>query len=116
MVYWTLVVEVKFLRADVAGDRYATDETRGVPPDALARLHRLLRSGSGSRTGSMRSLMPTYASLFAGGCYLYPIRSRGASARRLIMFAASVPLSIYWTLQYQHKYTHSPHRWKRSSR
>ena len=50
---------------------------------------------------------PMYASLFAGGCFLYLIRSRGATARRLILFAASVPLSMYWTLQYQAKYTHS---------
>jgi peptidoglycan/LPS O-acetylase OafA/YrhL len=52
-------------------------------------------------------VMPTYASLFAGGCFLYLIRSRGAKLRRLLMFAASVPLSMYWTLQYQDAYTNS---------
>jgi peptidoglycan/LPS O-acetylase OafA/YrhL len=53
-------------------------------------------------------VMPTYAPLFAGGCCLYLIRSRGANARRLLMFAVSVPLSIYWTLTYQAQaYTHS---------
>ena len=48
-----------------------------------------------------------WASVFAGGCFLYLIRSRGATKRRLITFAVSVVLSMYWTLQYQTKYTHS---------
>jgi peptidoglycan/LPS O-acetylase OafA/YrhL len=52
-------------------------------------------------------LIPMWASLFTGGCYLYLIRSRGATKRRLITFAASVVLSMYWSLQYQSVYTQS---------
>jgi len=52
-------------------------------------------------------LIPMWASLFTAGCFLYLIRARGASMRRLITFAASVALSMYWSLQYQSVYTHS---------
>jgi peptidoglycan/LPS O-acetylase OafA/YrhL len=52
-------------------------------------------------------LIPMWASLFGGGCFLYLIRSRGATPRRLVTYAASVPISMYWSLQYQAEYTHS---------
>ena len=52
-------------------------------------------------------VMPMYASLFTGGCFLYLVRSQGANARRLILFAVSTALSVYWALQYQENYTHS---------
>ena len=114
MVYWTLVVEMKFYALT-----WLVIVTR-----QMKRVESLLTLWLAITAFAIwvriphwldAIVMPMYASLFAGGCYLYLIRSRGASARRLIMFAASVPLSIYWTLQYQHKYTHSTSL-KRSSR
>ncbi|MGH8240464.1 MAG: acyltransferase family protein, partial [Steroidobacteraceae bacterium] len=106
MVYWTLVVELKFYALT-----WLVIVTR-----QMRRVESLLTLWLAITAFAIwiriphwldAIVMPMYASLFAGGCYLYLIRSRGANARRLIMFAASVPLSIYWTMQYQHKYTHS---------
>ena len=107
MVYWTLVVEMKFYA--LMWLIIVTRQMKRVETFLMAWLAitavavwvpfpRLLDS----------IFMPMYAPLFAGGCFLYLIRSRGPNARRLIMFALSIPLSIYWTLQYQDvAYTHS---------
>lgn len=106
MVYWTLVVEMKFYAltwlviVTRQMKRVETLLTLWLAITAFAvwvKIPHWLDS----------IVMPMYASLFAGGCFLYLVRSRGANAHRLIMFAVSVALSMYWTLQYQHKYTHS---------
>lgn len=106
MVYWTLVVEMKFYAltwlviVTRQMKRVETLLTLWLAITAVAiwlKLPRWLDA----------VVMPMYASLFAGGCFLYLIRSRGVNVQRLIMFAASIPLSMYWTLQYQVKYTHS---------
>lgn len=105
-VYWTLVVEMKFYALT-----WLVIVTR-----QMKRVETLLTLWLAITAIAIwvkfphwldAVVMPMYASLFAGGCYLYLIRSRGANARRLLMFAASIPLSMYWTLTYQHKYTHS---------
>lgn len=106
MVYWTLVVEMKFYAltwlviVTRQMKRVETLLTLWLAITAFAvwvKIPHWLDS----------IVMPMYASLFAGGCFLYLVRSRGTNAHRLIMFAVSVALSMYWTLQYQHKYTHS---------
>jgi peptidoglycan/LPS O-acetylase OafA/YrhL len=106
MVYWTLVVETKFYALT-----WLVIVTR-----QLKRVESFLALWLTITAVAVwvpfprwidSVVMPMYASLFAGGCYLYLIRSRGANVRRLLMFAVSVPLSMYWTLQYQTKYTHS---------
>ncbi len=106
MVYWTLVVEMKFYALT-----WLVIVTR-----QMKRVEALLALWLAITACAVwvplphwldAIVMPMYASLFAGGCFLYLIRSRGANARRLAMFAVSVPLSIYWTLQYQDQYTHS---------
>lgn len=105
-VYWTLVVEMKFYAltwlviVTKQMKRVEVWLTLWLGTSALAAFvtfpHWLYAL-----------LIPMFASLFAGGCYLYLIRSRGASKRRLITFAVSVVLSMYWSLQYQGKYTQS---------
>ena len=106
MVYWTLVVEIKFYAltwlviVTRQMKRVETLLTLWLAITAVAvwvKIPHWLDS----------IVMPMYASLFAGGCFLYLIRSRGVNARRLVLFAVSVVLSMYWTLQYQHKYTQS---------
>jgi peptidoglycan/LPS O-acetylase OafA/YrhL len=106
MVYWTLVVEMKFYAlawlviVTRQMKRVETLLTLWLAVTAVAvwiKIPHWLDS----------IVMPMYASLFAGGCFLYLMRSRGVNARRLVLFAVSVVLSMYWTLQYQHKYTHS---------
>lgn len=106
MVYWTLVVEMKFYALT-----WLVIVTR-----QMKRVESLLTLWLASTAFAVwvpiphwldAVLMPMYAALFSGGCFLYLIRSRGVTTRRLIMFAVSVALSIYWTLQYQAKYTHS---------
>ena len=105
-VYWTLVVEMKFYALT-----WLVIVTR-----QMKRVETLLMLWLAVTAGAVwvkipdwldSIVMPMYASLFAGGCFLYLIRSRGVNARRLIAFAVSVVLSMYWTLQYQHSYTHS---------
>ena len=106
MVYWTLVVEMKFYA--LTWLVIVTRQMKRVESLLTLWLAITAFASLGHDPALARcDLMPMYASLFTGGCYLYLIRSRGANARRLIMFAVSVALSIYWTLQYQHKYTHS---------
>jgi peptidoglycan/LPS O-acetylase OafA/YrhL len=106
MVYWTLVVETKFYAltwlviVTRQMKRVETFLALWLAITAVAVLVPFPRW-----LGAV--VMPMYASLFAGGCYLYLIRSRGANVRRLLMFAVSIPLSMYWTLQYQMKYTQS---------
>lgn len=106
MVYWTLVVEMKFYALT-----WLVIVTR-----QMKRVETLLTLWLAITAFAIRVkiphwldaiVMPTYASLFAGGCFLYLIRSRGPNVRRLIMFAVSIPLSMYWTLQYAVKYTNS---------
>jgi peptidoglycan/LPS O-acetylase OafA/YrhL len=107
MVYWTLVVEMKFYALT-----WLVIVTR-----QMKRVETLLALWLAITAVAIWIqlprwldvvVMPTYAPLFAGGCCLYLIRSRGANARRLIMLALSVPLSVYWTLTYQEQaYTHS---------
>jgi peptidoglycan/LPS O-acetylase OafA/YrhL len=106
MVYWTLVVETKFYALT-----WLVIVTR-----QMKRVESLLTLWLAATAFAVwvplphwldAVLMPMYAALFTGGCFLYLIRSRGVNARRLIMLAVSVALSIYWTLQYQDKYTHS---------
>jgi peptidoglycan/LPS O-acetylase OafA/YrhL len=107
MVYWTLVVEMKFYALT-----WLVIVTR-----QMKRVEMLLALWLAITAVAIwipfprwldSVVMPTYAPLFAGGCCLYLIRSRGPNARRLLMFAVSVPLSIYWTLTYQAQaYTHS---------
>ncbi len=105
-VYWTLAVEMKF---------YALTWLVIVTKQ-MKRVEAWLTLWLG--TSALASfvtlphwldalLIPMFASLFIGGCYLYLIRSRGPTRRRLITFAVSVALSMYWALQYQIKYTHS---------
>lgn len=105
-VYWTLVVEMKFYALTWVVivtrqmKRVETLLTLWLAITAFAvwvRIPHWLDS----------IVMPMYASLFAGGCFLYLVRSRGANARRLIMVGVSTALSIYWALQYQENYTHS---------
>ena len=114
MVYWTLVVEMKF---------YALTSLVIVRRQ-MKRVETLLTLWLAITAFAIwvkiphwldAIVMPTYASLFAGGCFLYLIRSRGPNVRRLIMFAVSIPLSMYWTLQYAVKYTNST-AFPRSSR
>ena len=106
MVYWTLVVEMKFYA--LTWLVIVTRQMKRVEP-LLALWLVITAVAIWIKIPRWLDMfvMPMYASLFAGGCYLYLIRSRGVSVNRLIMFAASIPLSMYWTLQYQHKYTHS---------
>ena len=108
MVYWTLVVEIEVLRADVAGDRYATDEARGVSADARGSPCAAFAVWVPIPHWLDAVLMPMYAALFSGGCFLYLIRSRGVDRTPADHASPPVlPLSMYWTLQYQAKYTHS---------
>lgn len=105
-VYWTLVVEMKFYA--LIWVLIVTRQTRRV--ELFLTLWLVLAALATFVTVPhwLNSLLiPMWASLFTGGCYLYLIRSRGARLRRLIGFAASVALSMYWSLQYQSVYTHS---------
>lgn len=105
-VYWTLVVEMKF---------YALMWVLIVTKQ-MKRIEFFLTLWLGAAAVTTvftpphwftALTIPMWASLFAGGCCLYLIRSRGATTRRLVTFAVSVALSIYWSLQYQDVYTHS---------
>lgn len=105
-VYWTLVVEMKFYA--LAWVVIVTRQMKRV--EFLLTLWLVVAACATFMTVPHRLnsvLIPMWASLFTGGCYLYLIRSRGATRRRLITFAASVALSMYWSLQYQSVYTHS---------
>jgi len=107
MVYWTLVVEMKFYALTwlvIVTRQMKRVETLLALWLAIAALVIWIKIPHWFDA----VVMPLYAPLFAGGCFLYLIRSRGPNALRLIMFAVSVPLSIYWTLTYQDvAYTHS---------
>jgi peptidoglycan/LPS O-acetylase OafA/YrhL len=105
-VYWTLVVETKFYA--LMWVLIVTKQMRRVE------LWLTLWIALGAFAAFVdvphwveSLLIPMWASLFGGGCFLYLIRSRGATPRRLATFAATVPLSMYWSLQYQTQYTHS---------
>jgi len=105
-VYWTLVVEMKFYA--LIWLLIVTRQVKRV--ELFLTLWLILAFVATFITVPhwLNSLLiPMWASLFAGGCYLYLIRSRGANLRRLITFTASVALSMYWSLQYQGVYTHS---------
>lgn len=105
-VYWTLVVEMKFYALT-----WLVIVTRQLKRAELLLTLWLVLSAFAVFVTIPHwldaLLIPMWAPLFGGGCILYLIRSRGATRRRLITFAASVVLSMYWTLQYQIKYTHS---------
>lgn len=105
-VYWTLVVEMKFYA--LAWLVIVTKQMKRV--ELLLTLWLAVSAFAAFVTVPHwvdAVLIPTWASLFTAGCYLYLIRSRGATKRRLITFAVSVALSMYWSLQYQSGYTHS---------
>lgn len=105
-VYWTLVVEMKFYA--LAWLVIVTKQMKRV--ELLLTLWLAVSAFATFVTVPHwvdAVLIPTWASLFTAGCYLYLIRSRGATKRRLITFAVSVALSMYWSLQYQSGYTHS---------
>jgi peptidoglycan/LPS O-acetylase OafA/YrhL len=105
-VYWTLVVEMKFYA--LAWLVVVTKQMRRV--ELLLTLWLAVSAIATFVTlphWLNALLIPMWASLFAGGCYLYLIRSRGPTRRRLITYAASVILSMYWSLQYQSVYTSS---------
>jgi peptidoglycan/LPS O-acetylase OafA/YrhL len=105
-VYWTLVVEMKF---------YALTWLLIVTKQ-MKRVELLLTLWLGVAVLASfvdiphllnALLIPMYASLFVAGCFLYLIRSRGATWRRLLTFAACVPVSTFWALQYQSVFTSS---------
>jgi peptidoglycan/LPS O-acetylase OafA/YrhL len=105
-VYWTLVVEMKFYA--LIWLLIVTRQVKRV--ELFLTLWLILAFVATFVTVPhwLNSLLiPMWASLFAGGCYLYLIRSRGANRRRVITFTMSVALSMYWSLQYQSVYTHS---------
>jgi peptidoglycan/LPS O-acetylase OafA/YrhL len=103
-VYWTLVVEMKFyalmwlLIVTRQMKRVEFFLTLWLALGALAAFVEL--------PGWLDSLLiPTWASLFSAGCFLYLIRSRGATRRRLITLAVSVALSMYYVAQLVSAYT-----------
>lgn len=105
-VYWTLVVEMKFYA--LIWLVIVTRQMRRV--ELFLTLWLIVGAVATFVTlphWLYALLIPMWASLFTGGCFLYLIRARGATRRRLITFAASVALSMYWSLQYQSVYTHS---------
>jgi peptidoglycan/LPS O-acetylase OafA/YrhL len=105
-VYWTLVVEMKFylliwlLIVTKQMQRIETFLTLWLGSGVLATVVHF-------PDWLNALLIPMWASLFVGGCYLYLIRSRGVTVRRLATFGVSVVTSMYWSLQYQSVYTHS---------
>jgi peptidoglycan/LPS O-acetylase OafA/YrhL len=105
-VYWTLVVEMKFYA--LMWVLIVTKQLRRVELWLTLWLALSAFAAFVDVPHWVDSLLiPMWASLFGGGCFLYLIRARGATPRRIITFAASVPLSMYWSLQYQTQYTHS---------
>jgi peptidoglycan/LPS O-acetylase OafA/YrhL len=105
-VYWTLVVEMKFYVLV-----WALIVTRQMKRVELFLTLWLILGTIGAFVTLPHwvnsLLIPMWASLFSGGCYLYLLRSRGVTLRRLITFGACVALSIYYALQYQSVYTHT---------
>ena len=105
-VYWTLVVEMKFYA--LTWLVIVTKQMKRVEAWLTLWLGTSALAAFVTFPNWLDALLiPMFASLFTGGCYLYLIRSRGATRRRLITFAASVVLSMYWSLRYQGEYTHS---------
>ena len=105
-VYWSLVVEMKFYA--LIWLVIVTKQLRRI--ELFLTLWLALAAFAAFVTVPQwfnSLLIPMWASLFIGGCYLYLIRSRGTTVRRLIMYTASVAVSMCWSLQYQSVYTHS---------
>jgi peptidoglycan/LPS O-acetylase OafA/YrhL len=105
-VYWTLVVEMKFYaltwllivtRQMKRVELFLTLWLALGAIDAIFTFPHWLNS----------LLIPMWASLFAGGAFLYFIRSRGVTMRRLVTFGVSVAVSIYYALNYQDVYIHT---------
>jgi peptidoglycan/LPS O-acetylase OafA/YrhL len=93
-VYWTLMAEIKFyFLLSVA---IAFRQIPRIEAWLWAWLFLLGVCSTGVEIPLIRSLILfPFGSLFAGGCWAYLIRSRGASRPRLAGFAISMILSVY---------------------
>ncbi len=100
MVYWTLVVETKFYALT-----WLVIVTR-----QMKRVESLLTLWLASTAFAVWVPIPHWLDAVADAHVRFAVHRRllpvsdplaRANARRLIMFAVSVALSIYWTLQYQ---------------
>ena len=105
-VYWSLVVEMKFYAL-----MWVLIVTRQMKRIELFLTLWLVLGAIGMFVTTPHwvdsMLIPMWASLFTGGCFLYLIRSRGVTKRRLITYGASVVVSIDYALHYQDVYLHT---------
>jgi peptidoglycan/LPS O-acetylase OafA/YrhL len=94
-VYWTLVVEMKFYA--LTWLIIVTRQMKRVEFFLTLWLALGALAAFVTVPGWLDSLLiPTWAPLFSACCFLYLIRSRGPTKRRLVTFVVSVGLSMYY--------------------